>query len=123
MKQIDERGHACPLPVINAKNALAGMKEGEELTVIVDNEIAVQNLSKLATQKGHGFSSEKKADKEYVVKLVASAASPPALFVPIPSPVTFPDAALATSLTTYSLSAFFSDENPCPFCAASFERF
>ena len=75
MKKIDERGHACPLPVINAKNALAGMKEGEELTVIVDNEIAVQNLSKLAAQKGHGFSSEKKADKEYVVKLVASAAS------------------------------------------------
>ena len=70
MKKIDERGHACPLPVINAKNSLAAMQAGEELVVLVDNEIAVQNLSKLAAQKGHGFSSEKKADKEYVVKLV-----------------------------------------------------
>lgn len=45
-KLIDARGLACPKPVILAKKELDA---GEtELTVLVDNDVAVQNLTRLA---------------------------------------------------------------------------
>lgn len=46
-KQINSVGKACPLPVIEARNAL---KEVNQIESLVDNEIAVQNLEKLAKQ-------------------------------------------------------------------------
>lgn len=65
--QIDARGKQCPLPVIEAKNALSGMNESGIVEVTVDNEIAVQNLTKLANHKGLTARSEKKAEQEYKV--------------------------------------------------------
>ena len=44
--RLDERGKQCPLPVIEAKKALEASAPGEKVEVVVDNEIAVQNLSK-----------------------------------------------------------------------------
>ena len=65
--QIDARGKQCPLPVIEAKNAIAGMKEAGTVDVTVDNEIAVQNLTKMANHKGLSARSEKRAEQEYIV--------------------------------------------------------
>ena len=64
---VDARGLACPLPVVNAKRAADEMKNGGVLEVLVDNEIAVQNLQKFARQKGYAVSGEKTAEKEYRV--------------------------------------------------------
>lgn len=66
-KIIDCRGLACPLPVVNAKKAAEAMSIGDVLTVLVDNEIAVQNLSRFAEHKGFGVSAQKKGEKEYAV--------------------------------------------------------
>ena len=66
-KIIDCRGMACPLPVVNAKKASEELNSGDALTVLVDNEIAVQNLTRFAEHKGFGVSAEKKADTEYAV--------------------------------------------------------
>ena len=66
-KIIDCRGMACPLPVVNAKKASEELNSGDALTVLVDNEIAVQNLTRFAEHKGFGVSAEKKADREYAV--------------------------------------------------------
>lgn len=72
-KTVDARGLACPLPVVNAKKAVQEMKAGGVLAVLVDNEIAVQNLLKFAKQKGFEAVGEKKEDKAYqVVIIVAS---------------------------------------------------
>lgn len=68
-KTVDARGMACPLPVVNAKKAAEDMTTGDVLTVIVDNEIAVQNLQRFATHKGFGVAAEKKAEKEYTVTM------------------------------------------------------
>lgn len=62
-KTIDARGLTCPLPVINAKKAAEEMGQEGVLTVLVDNEIAVQNLQKFASQKGYTASGEKEAEK------------------------------------------------------------
>ena len=40
-------------------------KEGDLVIVLVDNEIAIQNLQKLATQKNAGFQWKKNGDSEY----------------------------------------------------------
>jgi selenium metabolism protein YedF len=45
------------------------------LTVLVDNEIAVQNLRRFAEHKGFSVSAEKKADKEYAVIMTISGAA------------------------------------------------
>ena len=66
---IDCKGLNCPLPVVNAKKAAEEMKAGDVLTVLVDNEIAVQNLQRFAAGKGYGASSEKKAEAEYAVTI------------------------------------------------------
>lgn len=51
MKSIDCRGQACPAPVLRAKEAID--KEGlTEFSVIVDNEAARQNVSRLFESKG-----------------------------------------------------------------------
>ena len=62
-KIIDCRGLACPLPVVNAKKAAESLTTGDVLTVLVDNEIAVQNLTRFAEHKGFGVSAVKKAEK------------------------------------------------------------
>ena len=46
-KFIDARGKACPMPVVLAKREI---DSGEiNITVAVDNEMAVENLKRLAT--------------------------------------------------------------------------
>lgn len=62
-KTVDARGMACPLPVVNAKKASEEMTEGGVLTVLVDNEIAVQNLTKFAASRGFQSSAEKKGKR------------------------------------------------------------
>ena len=71
-KIIDCKGMACPLPVVNAKKASEALQTGDVLTVLVDNEIAVQNLTRFGEHKGFGVSAEKKAEKEYAVVMRVS---------------------------------------------------
>lgn len=66
---IDCKGLNCPLPVVNAKKAAEEMNVGDVLTVLVDNEIAVQNLQRFAAGKGYGASSGKTAEKEFAVTI------------------------------------------------------
>ena len=68
MIRVDARGDACPLPVVKAKKAIAELHGPGEVEVLVDNEIAVQNLTKMAQQKGYISSSEKLAEQEYRVR-------------------------------------------------------
>ena len=69
MIKIDARGDACPLPVVKAKKAIAELHGPGEVEVLVDNEIAVQNLTKMAQQKGYLSSSEKLAERNTVSAL------------------------------------------------------
>ena len=62
-------GDACPIPVVKATQALREVKEAGTVEVHVDNEIAVQNLTKLASSKNLKSFAEKKADKLFVVTI------------------------------------------------------
>lgn len=55
MRKIDCRGMECPKPVIEVKKYFDSIGEGEA-KVLVDNEIALNNVTKFAT--GHGYQVE-----------------------------------------------------------------
>jgi len=57
-KIIDVIGKPCPIPVIEAKKALAEHKL-DSVQLKVDNFIAVQNLEKMANGRGYDFSYTK----------------------------------------------------------------
>ena len=68
----DAKGMACPLPVVNAKKLSEELKSGDVLIMLVDNEIAVQNLLRFASHKGFEASAEKKAEKDYAVRIAVA---------------------------------------------------
>ena len=72
-RKLDCTGMACPLPVIHAKKAIEAFEGDGILTVLVDNETAVQNLTKLAESKGFAVKSEKIEDKHFVVTMEVTA--------------------------------------------------
>ena len=69
MIKVNAMGDACPIPVIKTKNAIREMNGAGQVEVLVDNEIAVQNLAKMAKQKGYQCQSEKISDDEYKVMI------------------------------------------------------
>ena len=68
-KEVNAIGDICPIPLVKAKEAIKELKGAGVVEVLVDNEIAVQNLTKMAQQKGYGCVSEKVKDQEYRVTL------------------------------------------------------
>ncbi len=71
---LDARGKPCPQPVVLTMKALEGPGDGGPLEVLVDNSVAVQNLQRLAAQKGLSFSASG-AEGRFSVLLGAGAAA------------------------------------------------
>ncbi|HBC96461.1 MAG TPA: sulfurtransferase-like selenium metabolism protein YedF [Clostridium sp.] len=70
---IDCKGLKCPQPVINTKKYFDSIKEGTA-TVIVDNDVAKNNLLKFA--KGSGFdSAAKQKDNLYYITITKNSDS------------------------------------------------
>lgn len=59
MIQVNAMGDACPIPVVKTKNAIRELNGAGVVETLVDNEIAVQNLTKMANQKGYAVHSIK----------------------------------------------------------------
>lgn len=69
MITVNAMGDACPIPVIKTKKAMQGVTGAETIEVLVDNEIAVQNVTKMAQSSGGTVTSEKLAEKEFKVTI------------------------------------------------------
>ena len=69
MIQVNALGDACPIPVVKTKNAIKELGGSGVVETLVDNEIAVQNLTKMANQKGYKVSSKKLSDRQYQVTM------------------------------------------------------
>ncbi len=69
MIQVNAMGDACPIPVVKTKNAIRDLAGAGVVETLVDNEIAVQNLTKMANQKGYGVKSEKLGENQYKVTM------------------------------------------------------
>lgn len=69
MIKVDAMGDACPIPVVKTKSAIRELTGPGVVETLVDNEIAVQNLTKMAGQKGYGVKSEKLGQDQYKVTM------------------------------------------------------
>ena len=58
MITVNAMGDNCPIPVIKTKKAMDALTGPETIEVLVDNEIAVQNVTKMATSAGGKVTSE-----------------------------------------------------------------
>lgn len=65
--KVDAVGDACPIPVIKTKNAIKELNGVGTVEVFVDNEIAVQNLEKMAKQMHYTARSEKLTEDRFRV--------------------------------------------------------
>ncbi|WP_322152827.1 sulfurtransferase-like selenium metabolism protein YedF [Paratractidigestivibacter sp.] len=71
---VDARGDACPIPVVKTLKALGTLGGPGEVETIVDNKIAVENLTRMAGSKGCTSASEQTGEKEWHVVTTATAA-------------------------------------------------
>ncbi len=65
MIQVDARGDRCPIPVIKAKKAIQELNGPGVVEILVDNEIAVKNVEKMAGYSGAACEAEKLSGQEF----------------------------------------------------------
>lgn len=69
---IDVMGEQCPVPVVKAAKALRELTEPGTLEVLVDNETAVQNLTRLGASRGYAVQAEKTGENAYSVRILVN---------------------------------------------------
>jgi tRNA 2-thiouridine synthesizing protein A len=60
---VDARGLRCPLPLLRARRALAGLAPADTLVVLATDREAPIDLAALAADVGRGFSSSREGDE------------------------------------------------------------
>ena len=75
MVTVNAMGDKCPVPVIKTKKALDALTAPETIEVLVDNETAVANVTKMAQSTGATVTQEKLGEDEYKVTIQALAGS------------------------------------------------
>ena len=76
MFRIDAMGKACPIPVVETKKAIRNGDAKDGVVVAVDNEIATQNLTKMAEQLGMKHEVKKLGERSYEVILTGEETAP-----------------------------------------------
>lgn len=72
MIKVNAIGDVCPIPVVKTKKAMQELNGAGTIEVLVDNEIAVTNVTKMASAAGGTVTSEKLAEKEYKIVIEVS---------------------------------------------------
>lgn len=67
--KVNAIGDNCPIPVVKAKKAIDGLTESALVEISVDNEIAVQNVTKMINQKNLESTCEKVGENHYIIKV------------------------------------------------------
>ena len=78
MVTVNAIGDACPIPVVKTKKAIEALTTDETVVVLVDNETALQNVTKAARSMGFEVQQETVSDKKFkiTVQVVKGAAAP-----------------------------------------------
>lgn len=69
MITVNAMGDNCPIPVIKTKKAMQALTGPETIEVLVDNEISVQNVTKMAESSGGQVHSEKLGEGEFKITI------------------------------------------------------
>ena len=61
MSEVNVRGFSCPIPVVKTKKAMEEYPN-EALTVLVEDGVSRENVSRLAQSKGYSVEAEETSD-------------------------------------------------------------
>ncbi len=65
-QEIDTRGLNCPLPILKAKKALAGMESGQLLKVLSTDAGSLRDFQAFAKQTGNELVEQQTQGNEFV---------------------------------------------------------
>ena len=65
-QEIDARGLNCPLPILKAKKALAGMRPGDVLKVVATDPGSMRDFQAFARQTGNELIEQSAAGGEFL---------------------------------------------------------
>lgn len=80
MITVNAIGDTCPIPVVKTKQAIASLTQADVPAVVetlVDNEIAVENLEKMARQSGYAVAHSVREDGNFSVQISIHAIAEP----------------------------------------------
>ncbi len=64
-REVDARGLSCPLPILRAKKALAGMQSGETLKIVSTDPGSMRDFQAFARQTGNALIAQHAAGNEF----------------------------------------------------------
>jgi tRNA 2-thiouridine synthesizing protein A len=67
--EVDTRGLKCPLPILKAKKALAGLEPGGLLRVVATDPGSVRDFQAFCKQTGHGLLSQDQVETSSGVEI------------------------------------------------------
>ena len=65
MVKVNGMGKNCPIPLIETKKAVKALTAPDIIEVMVDNNMAVKNITRFATDSGYKITTDKISDKEF----------------------------------------------------------
>lgn len=71
MTEVDARGLSCPIPVVKTKQAME-KNPSDEIIVLVDSNVAKENVTRLAESRKYSVSIQTAAEEEYKLVLKPS---------------------------------------------------
>jgi selenium metabolism protein YedF len=80
VKELDCQGLPCPQPVLQCKHCIDSEKP-DEIVLLVDNEAALQNVTRFLTTQGYSVSDEHPSEHKWTIRAIkknkgAASASP-----------------------------------------------
>ena len=71
-QELDARGLNCPLPILKAKKALAGLEPGQTLRILATDPGSVKDFEAFANQTGNELleSSQSENEFQFVLKKI-----------------------------------------------------
>ena len=73
MITVNAMGDVCPIPVIKTRKAIGELGGSGQIEVLVDNETAVRNVTKMAESSGAAVAAEKLEEGKYRVNITVGA--------------------------------------------------
>ena len=65
-QEVDARGLNCPLPILRAKKALAGMQSGQVLKVVATDTGSMRDFQAFARQTGNELLEQRSEGEEFI---------------------------------------------------------
>ena len=65
-QEVDARGLNCPLPILRAKKALAGMASGQLLRVVATDTGSLRDFQAFAKQTGNELVEQRSEGAEFI---------------------------------------------------------